>query len=223
MEQVDKDDQGADHAVWASNMLMQPQNLFGFSCAGYERDPEEWVANLRRMDRGEPVPADFIPDVMWSDDADDDRVQRLPHLSRASNFLVVSETLADVLRRFDLGASRLVPVTLLHRDRTTPYAGTYLILDLRERKEAFEPEYSKKFDRPLFPDLPSHKFLGSVSGRPQDGDISVNSSALVGANIWRDPRLLKSMFFSGPLMTAMRKAKVLGGVWTFRCPVVTVH
>ena len=59
MEQVDKDTQGADRAVWASNMLMQGQNLFGFTCAGYERDPEEWVANLYRLEGGEPVPDDF--------------------------------------------------------------------------------------------------------------------------------------------------------------------
>ena len=209
--------------VWASNMLMQGQNLFGFSWAEYERDPKGAVASLLRMERGEPVPDDVVPDVMWSDDADDDRVERLPHLLQASNFLVVSDTLADLLRRFDLGTSRLCPVTLLHRDRATPYTGTHFVLDLRERKEAFEPEHSKRFDRPLFPDLPSHTFLGSVSGRPEDGDISVSTAALVGADIWRDPRLLASLFFSDRLMTVMKKAKVLGGVRTFRCPVVTVH
>jgi hypothetical protein len=56
MDQVHRNDDGADRAVWASNMLMQGQNLFGFSGAGYERDPKEFVANLRRMNRGEPVP-----------------------------------------------------------------------------------------------------------------------------------------------------------------------
>jgi hypothetical protein len=157
---------------------------------------------------------------MWSDDAGDDRVKRLPHLFQASDFLVVSDVLAGVLRSFDLGASRLVPVTLLHRDRTTPYAGTHLVLNLRERKEAFEPEHSKKFDPPLYPD---QKYLGAVVGKPEDGDISVSAAALAGADIWRDPRLLKSLFFSDRLMAAMRKAKVLGRVRTFRCPVVTVH
>ena len=220
MKQVHKEDDGADRAVWASNMLMQGQNLFGFSCASRERDLEEWVANLHRISRGEPVPDDFLPDVMWADDPDDDRVERLPHLFQARNLLVVSETLAGLLRQADLGASRLVPVTLLHRDRTTPFAGTHLILDLREQKKAFEPEHSKQFNRPLYPD---QKHLGAVVGRPQDGDISVNSSALMGGDIWRDPRLLNSLFFSDRLMAAMRKAKVLGGVWTFRCPVVPVH
>ena len=43
MDQVHSDDDGADRAVWASNMLMHGQNLFGFSCAGYERDPKEFV------------------------------------------------------------------------------------------------------------------------------------------------------------------------------------
>ncbi len=207
-------------AVWASNMLMQGQNLFGFSWASRERDLKEWVSNLHRIERGEPVPDDVLPDVMWADDADDDRVERLPHLFRACNLLVVSETLAALLRRFDLGASRLVPVTLLHRDRTTPYAGTHFILDLRERKEAFEPEHSKRFNRPL---LPGHTHLGAVIGRPQDADISVSAAALAGADVWRDPRLLESLFFSDRLMTAMRTAKVLGGVRTFRCPVVMVH
>ena len=48
MDQVHRNDDGADRAVWASNMLMQGQNLFGYSGAGYERDPKEFVANLRR-------------------------------------------------------------------------------------------------------------------------------------------------------------------------------
>ncbi len=220
MDQIHKDGDGANRAVWASNMLMQGQNLFGFSCAGYERNPEEWVANIRRIDRGEPVPDNFMPDVMWADDPDDDRVERLPHFLRASNILVVSDVLADLLRRFDLGASRLAPVTLLHRDRATPFPGTHLILDVRERKEAFEPEHSKQFNRPRYPE---QTHLGSVVGQPEDGDISVSAAALVGADVWRDLRLLKSLFFGDRLMTTMQQAKVLDGVWTFRCPVVTVH
>lgn len=219
MDQVHTDGQGAERAVWASDMLMSTRNLFGFSCAGYERDPEQWVDNLRRIDSGEPVPDDFLPDVMWVDEADDDRVKRLPHLFRASNLLVVSETVADLLRGFDLGASRLAPVTLLHRNRTTAFSGTHLILDLRERKEAFEPKHSRRFTPPRYPD---QTHLGSVSGKPEDGDISVSAAAHVGADIWRDPRLLKSLFFSDRLVTAMETAKVLGGVRTFRCPVVTV-
>ena len=64
MDQVHNDDHGVDCAVWASDLLMQRQNLFGFSCAGHERDSKAWVADLRRFDRGEPVPDDFLPDVL---------------------------------------------------------------------------------------------------------------------------------------------------------------
>ena len=220
MDQDHNGAHGADRAVWASNMLMQGQNLFGFSCAAYEQVPEEFVANLRTMKRGECVPEGFPPEVMWANDPDDDRVERLPHLFQACGFLVVSDTLAEILRGVGLGASRLLPVSLLHRDRARPYPGTHLILDLREKKEAFEPEHSKQFNRPRYPE---QTHLGAVVGRPQDGDISVSPAALAGADIWRDPRLLESLFFSDRLMTAMRKAKVLGGVRTFRCPVVTVH
>ena len=212
-----KEGDGADRAVWATDLLMSTQNLFGFSCAGHERD---WVADLCRFDRGEPVPDDFLPDVLWADDWDDDRLERLPHLFRACGFLIVSDTLAEVLREVDLGTSLLRPVRLLHSDRARPYPGTHLILDLRERKEAFEPEHSRKFTPRRYPDQPH---WGSVSGKPQDGDISVSAAALAGADVWHDPRLLASLFFSDHLMAAMRKAKLLDGVRTFRCPVVTVQ
>ena len=219
MDQVHKDGQ-ADRAVWASDLLMSSQNLFGFSCAGHERDSKAWVADLRRFNGGEPVPDDFLPEVLWAGDRDDDRLERLPNLFQACGFLVVSDTLADILRGFALGASRLLPVKLLHGDRAKPYPGMHLILDLRERKEAFEPEHSRKYTPRFFPEQP---FLGSAGVTTQDGDISVSAVALAGADIWHDPQLLKSLFLSDPLMASMKKAKVLSGVRTFRCPVVTIH
>ena len=98
MGQVHRDCQRTERAVWASDLLLSTQNLFGFSCARKERDSKEWVANLSRFNRGEPVPDDFLPDVLWARDWDDDLLERLPHLFQACGFLVVSDTLANLLR-----------------------------------------------------------------------------------------------------------------------------
>ena len=207
-------------SVWVSNLLMQTANLFGFACRSTEGDPKAYLANIYLYNTGQPVPEGFLPDVMWASDAADDRLTRLPHLFRANDFLVVSGDLAALLGRFDLGASKMHPVQLLHRDRTTPYAGAHHVLELREAKEAFEPTRSARW-RP--PRAEGQAHLGGMPGAPKDGDIAVNPAALQGADLWRDPRLLRSLFLSDRLRAAMHEAGMLGGVKTFRCEVMAVQ
>ena len=204
--------------VWVTNMLMQTDNLFGFSAESTQGDPKEYLRNIYKYQVGDEVPPGFLPDIMWSNDAEDDRRKNLPDFFRANDFLIISRKFADVLRQFDYGDSEIIPVRLVHSDQESPYPGDHQLLYLREAKEAFEPDYSSRFRRPR---MEGQAHLGSMSGIPADGDISVNPSATDGADLWQDPRLLKSIFFSDRLMRALLEQNLLGGVKYFRCPVVS--
>ena len=200
--------------VWVSNFRVRSNNLYGFTCEAQERDINEFVSVMHRAVSGEAVPEGFPPDELWVNFEEDDQVARFPPFIRAGDLIVVSEKLADLLRGFDLAASRLRPVRLLHMDRTTPFPGTYFLLDLRETKRAFDPERSARWEPKMF-EHQTH--VGSMHGMPKDGDIAVRPSALEGADIWTDPDLLSSLFFSNRLLVALREAGMLKGVETYRC------
>lgn len=216
---VTKAESVAPIAWVAYYMPSDSDGLFGFDCAWSERDLKDYVVHLIRRDRGEPVPDDLVPEVMWASQIETDRRTVLPHIFQACSQLVVSEALANLLGGFDLGSSRLVPTRLLHRDRARPYEGRHLVLDVRARKTAVDVARSPRIR--LNPNLGLPQ-VGSLGGAYL-GDIVLTPAALAGPDVWLDPQLLHAIFFSDRLVRAMQAEKMLRRKMVWRCPVAAEH
>jgi hypothetical protein len=99
----------------------------------------------------------------------------------------------DVLAPFDLGASRFVPVQLLHGDRKTPWPGTHFFLYMPDRIPAFSREHSRRYKPKLFE---NQNHTVTIPVDIADDDISLRADALTGQDIWQDRSLLWSLFFT---------------------------
>ena len=141
------------------------------------------------------------PTEIWVKDKSKGDIDKLPDLSLIRTSWIVSERLADVLRRFDLGKGGIEPVTAFKTDRQTLLAGQYFCLRFDNLKRAFLPDESSKVS--LF-------VQGVWTTDPDfsDGSIVCHRDALSGPDIWIDPRLYGSLFLSDRLVSALAEAKV---------------
>ncbi len=203
--------------VWLSRTLLNLDEAFGFSCQHFETAKDDFLDIIHRFKVGKDVADDELPQVMWCDNAQDDRKKRLPHLFKAGGFFMATQEAKDVLTGFDLGASRFVPVQLFHRDRKTPWPGTHYFLYMPDRIPAFSPEHSRRYKPKRFEDQ-SH--TGTIPFDVADGDISVSADALTGQDMWQDTSLLWSLFFTDQVLAAIREAGLMGDMQIARCPVV---
>ncbi|MEM9798421.1 MAG: hypothetical protein AAF919_18165, partial [Pseudomonadota bacterium] len=163
---------------------------------------------------------DVLPTEMWTVFEDDDRRKTLPHIFMAGGYLAVSEKLADILRQFDLGASLLTPVRLLHMDRKTPYPGEHFLFQIKERKRGFEPDHSARWEPNPYE---WNAWIGTPDTPQKDGDITVNPTVRTGADIWTDPNLFLALFLSDRLANAIRDAKLLGPLNLYRTPILKLN
>lgn len=212
---------GSEPCVWVSDAQIEPGLGFGFTCQLAEDDNDLLVARIRAFKRGEALEPADLPPAMWISPrfAEDDR-RKLPHLFSAGGYFTVSEPFAEVLRGFDLGRTRLHPVELLHLDRETPFPGRYYFLNIAEVHRHFSPELSARWEP--YKD-PKTSYLGSPPLPQKDDDLTVAPAALDGPAIWLDDTIGRSLFFSDPLVRALRAAKLTGKLPLYRCRVATMN
>ncbi len=113
--------------IWYLRVLGEMQSRYGFAAdmleqmTGEERN-EVWREYASRDD----VDTSVLPDTFWVDPPmAGARGETLKPAHVANEFLTVSRELLDVLGRFDLGALESCPVTLLKRDKKTPFEGEW--------------------------------------------------------------------------------------------------
>lgn len=152
--------------------------------------------------RGEPLPASQFPSRLAAYRHPNDaakKYNKLPHFFR-SDWVLVSEACADVLRQFELRGG-CFPVDLYQEDRKTFVPGTFFHLNIGAVKNAVLPEESPGVSDPYGM---GYSVLSSV----KDDEVCVSSAALGGPDIWIDPILSSSIFFSDRLRAALKAAKV---------------
>lgn len=126
--------------------------------------------------------------------------------------------MAEVLRGFDLGRTSLYPTKAFRYDRKTPLEGDYFCLNFGETKAAFLPEQSpRKEGSAAFAKVQTKWTLRVV---PKDGDLAVDETALVGPDLWIDPRVRSAFFLSDRLARALQAAKLARWWGLFRCRVL---
>ncbi|MEJ6391485.1 imm11 family protein [Gymnodinialimonas ulvae] len=204
--------------VWHSD-ARHPKHVIGFTCE-MATDWDAYLGHLQIYRRGEMAARPDLPDRMWIADGASragKALKALPDTFVAAEYFVVSQRVAEVMERFDLGGSALLPVALSKKGNTDPFCGSYYIVHLTEQKAAFDPDNSNNFDKPRYED---DTYLGSVSRtRNKDDDIVCNASAVVGVDLWTDPLLLTSLMLSDPLYQALAGEELLNNANTLRCVV----
>jgi hypothetical protein len=113
----------------------------------------------------------------------------------------------------------LIPLTIYQEDKTTPIAGNFYIWEFGEQKNAFLPEQSPKI-RPSGFSANIEKDKWKVHPDVGDGDIALSAAAAGSPDVWCDPRLMWSLFFSDALVTALSKAKVKTNFHLHRCRLI---
>lgn len=158
------------------------------------------------------------PTEIWVRDDSGRGLTRLPDLSVVRTSWILSRRLADVFRRFDLGKGGIEPIRAFKQDRRTPLAGEYLCLTFDNLKRAFLPDESVKVSDFV-------KGVWTTDAGFSDGNIVCSRDALLGPDIWVDPRLYGSLFLSDRLVAALTEARLdkpfggLGGLR--RCRIST--
>ena len=88
--------------------------------------------------------------------------------------------------------------------------------NLCEHKSAFAPEWSTGVRRTEYTDQDNWTPRGVI---PPDG-LAVTPDALVGPDVWLDPRLRLGFFLSDRLVTALKAAKLDKPLILHRCRVL---
>lgn len=208
----------AKGCVWHSN-ARQPRHVIGSTCE-LANNEAAYLRHLSLYNRGEMAARSDLPNRMWiADDASrHSRAQKtLPDTFTAGCYFVVSQSVAVVLERFDLGSSALLPVTMMKEGNQEPFGGSYYIFHATEKKPAFEAERSRNYGKPLYED---DTHLGSVKARTNDDDLVLRSTVFDGVDVWTDPLLLTSLMFSDALYQALAAEDLLSNAGNLRCLVV---
>lgn len=181
-----------------------------------EEEMRRLVDMSSRYETGKGLQLDEIP-TRFCGRNPDTRIRKLSDFFYANGFFVVSERCADVFRRFDLGTGGLHPVEIYQGNRKTRIEGLYFLLNFGCRKQAFLPEHSDQFH--LSP-IGKEPVLWIASVTTNEDDCAVSPAALVGCDLWIDPKVHAAFFLSDALAQALRAAKVTRTIRLKRCRVL---
>jgi hypothetical protein len=219
-----------EQIVWHSRILSDhPGNKQGVAVKwfGHEWEPPTHVLpplppgaleSLIGYLRGQLLPREAFPEAGYVFDWK--RFEKLGDLFWAGGFLVVTGRLAQVLFQFDLDPGGLISFPIYREDKVTPVPGEFYFWKLGAQKKAFLPEQSPKI-KPFGVGLNVEKDRWDVKSDVEDGDVALSAESVSGPpDVWSDPRLDSSLFFSDALVTALRAAKIKTDFHLRRCRLV---
>ena len=123
----------------------------------------------------------------------------------------MSEPVADVFRKFDLGNGYLHPVEILHKDGNQSFRQYYILVAGNEKK-AFSPKHSAK----VIEIAPGWYNLPPV---PKDDTIVMNPVAQIGPDVWHQWGV-RGLYLSAVLKEALEAAKFHKLFHLYRVPIV---
>jgi hypothetical protein len=179
--------------------------------------PSGTMESMMRYVRGEPQPREAFPEALYVFDRK--QFNKIGDLFTAGSFYAVKSKLAEVFFRFDLGRGGLIPLPIYQDDKVTPVPGEFYIWNLGVQKNAFLPERSPKI-RPSGIGQSTMSGHWEVDPNVEDGDIALSAASAGPPDVWCDPRLLWSLFFSDALAAALRSAEIKTDFHLRRCRLI---
>jgi len=170
------------------------------------------------------LPTEILPHTMYADFQvmysafPRENLALMPPLFEISDgYLMITEPLLAVLRHFRLGSTQIIPVKL--RDKTTNELlseQTYYFINVCERHSYCSLEFSDPSLRKL--PIKDRVLYHSPSDKATANKFIFSKQALdCPVDIWHDPLIYGSIFFSHALSMAIYKAKLNKGFYLFAC------
>ncbi|MBO9621741.1 MAG: hypothetical protein J7500_03420 [Sphingomonas sp.] len=202
--------------VWVSNALTEVSLTGKLETDVWQNNREGARAAERANKRGQPVPPELCPQRIWGDDRAP-FFQKLPDLISAQAHWIVSARAAEILRGFDLGQGALYPVRegAYQADNITRAQGDYFTWIFGATKSGLLPAESAGL-RPSGVAGRVFKFPWKVA----DETVAVSHTVLSGPDVWVDPHLFRSLFFSRALGDALDRAKLRRAFRMYRARVL---
>jgi len=204
--------------VWYLRVFGEMHARHGFTTDDFERD-DSGTAFLEMFRKnngtGPVVPEDFLDEFWLNPQNAGTHAKILPHAHIAFVFLTVSRDFLEILEGFDLGSYLAWPVTLLKKDKETPFDGEWHALWIGNRKTGFLREKSSNFRVPRYDDT---KWLSIPNDEAEHGDFVMDAAVKDGPDIWRDRTLDGSLLLSDRLHAALEEAGLLKRLHVLRCP-----
>lgn len=135
------------------------------------------------------------------------------------DFFFISDKVADILKRFDLGQNKLIPLEgIYHGHDRTKLETEYFILTLLNQKSAFaadhcEPEAIWRFAKGI-------PIWGMYLNDFADGVIAVTENSLEGPDLWMDPATPQQFYASDRLKAALDTQGIGEKMGFKRCRIV---
>ncbi|MEW2919535.1 hypothetical protein AB1A64_20880 [Ruegeria sp. ANG10] len=212
--------------VWLCNMHRNPMAERGYRPVGFPdvtRPPRDHSVGLafnsviERQTHHLPIEDHEFPKQLYAVKRWADHKRPKRHIMSAGGALVVSSTSAKVLRDHDMGASRLVPVDLLHPDQKTKLDDDWFYLFLGSGKPCFKAEKSEGIS-PL--GNPAQLFMIRGSDHVSHGDLVFSDDVLAGPDIWFDPAITDAPIISDRLAQALKAEKAAKHWDLLKCSVI---
>jgi len=203
--------------VWYLRVFGEMHARHGFTADAFVSAPGEKRREmfLRYARTDEFDPGD-LPRSLWLNPPEaGTHKKNLPPAHIAYHLLTVSREFLDVLNRFDLGKFVSWPVTLLKKDKETPFDGEWYALWIGNRKTGFLREKSSNFEIPPYEES---QHIAIPQRAAADGDFVMDAAVKDGPDIWRDRTLSKSLLLSDRLHAALEEAGLLKRLHVLRCP-----
>lgn len=189
--------------IWASRF---PRFLdlvyFDWSCHG---DKVDFVHAFR--DQLECIETKFAPSFLFFEDDREIPSNTKDAFKIIGGLRVISPALHDVLVQFDMTGVQFFEVPIL-ADKNGAISGlpNHYVLNVYGSKDALIPALSENIEKQIFPRESEPR--PNAKWRPSnDLDVvALSESAGEGADIWRDPDLKQTLFFSDRLKQAIDAA-----------------
>ncbi|MET1412188.1 hypothetical protein ABVF61_07980 [Roseibium sp. HPY-6] len=181
--------------VWTSEAWGRTNYLKFIS---YDDEPHS-AEMCRKFKRGAQIDPDWFPRKVYLENLG---VKPTEIFSIRGFLVLVSERFVELLGNFDLGSNQLVETALYESARQSKLPMRFFVFNIVEKKtDCFVPNESKG----PFDNIGGDFFWTAPNG--YDG-IAVRESAVIdGVDVWMDPILGQTPFFSGPLGDAIKKGK----------------
>lgn len=217
--------------VWHSRIMSDHEigKKLGFAVKWFGRDwnPPTHVAPPRSLDdiqdlfayaRGEPLRREAFPEALSV--FEPKRFQKTGDLFPAGGYFIVRKKLAQVLSRFNLGEGELLQIPIYQADRTSRLDEDFFIWKLGATKKAVQPDQCVNIES-IGGTGPNGESRWQATSDVKDDDIVLSASAACAApDVWCDPQLMWSMFFSDALVAAFRESKINANFHLNRCRLI---
>lgn len=209
--------------IWVSDALSDSSLIYQFVpfLPGEDRK-ERWLSknmDLMRARRKKYLNAELIPEELQYPTTH--YLERLTSNNRQIDPLYhvftngcpfVSQTVRDIMEQFDLGQTAFLKVDLYRHDQKTRFEPDYYYLNIAEKKPGFVLEQCEGLSGMGGGDFYFSLLNPSV--------IAIERQMLDGVDLWMEPKIHGTVFFSDRLYQALKSAGCVDHMRFIQCKLV---